>query len=90
MLTGPELAALLARVTPESAVAPPPVGARTIPPHAGAEPVRDQAALPGSAGQTVVSNRRGGRIVDETQPGPDQADNTNTGPDPDLSRPFAA
>ncbi|WP_413855552.1 AAA family ATPase [Albidovulum sp.] len=79
MLTGPELDALLARVTPEAAMAMPPVQ-----PHLGAGPVEHRI------GKTGISQpaHRAGRAPLDPLPSPDRADNIDASPD--LSRRFAA
>lgn len=79
MLTGPELDALLARVTPEAAMAMPPAQ-----PHLGAGPVEHRI------GKTGISQpaHRAGRAPLDPIPSPDRADNIDASPD--LSRRIAA
>ncbi|PTE14896.1 AAA family ATPase [Phaeovulum veldkampii] len=79
MLSGPELDALLARVTPEAAMATP-----AAQPHLGAGPVENRI------GKTGISQpaHRAGRAPLDPMPSPDRADNIDAGPD--LNRRFAA
>lgn len=79
MLSGPELGALLARVTPEAAMATP-----AAQPHLGAGPVGNRI------GKTGISQpaHRAGRAPLDPMPSPDRADNIDASPD--LSRRFAA
>jgi hypothetical protein len=81
MLTGPELDALLARVTPEAAMATPPAQ-----PHQGAGPVENRI---GRTGMSQLAHRAGRAPLDPI-PSPDRADNIDASPDSDVSRPFAA
>ena len=79
LLTGSELDALLARVTPEAAMATP-----AAQPHLGAGPVENRI------GKTGISQpaHRAGRAPLDPIPSPDRADNIDASPD--LSRRFAA
>lgn len=88
LLTGTELEALLARVTPEPAITTPPAGLRTAPPEGTANPIRDRPGLSASDGPAVIPRHRAGSAVQDLNTHPDRADNINAGPD--LSRPFAA
>lgn len=84
ILTGPELDALLARVTPEAAMATPAVQPQAAQPHLGAGPVEHRI------GKTGISQpaHRAGRAPLDPIPSPDRADNIDASPD--LSRRFAA
>jgi cell division protease FtsH len=79
MLSGPELDALLARVTPEAAMATP-----AAQPHLGAGSVENRI------GKTGISQpaHRAGRAPLDPMPSPDRADNIDASPD--LNRRFAA
>lgn len=79
MLTGPELDALLARVTPEASIATPPSQ-----PDKGARSVETRIG-PTGIDQTLLRARRAPLAP---IPSPDRADNTDASPD--LSRRFAA
>ena len=84
LLTGSELDALLARVTPEVAMATPTAQPQAAPPHQGAEPVEKRIGKTGTD-QTAHLARRGPL---DPIPSPDRADNIDASPD--LSRRFAA
>jgi hypothetical protein len=79
LLAGPELDALLARVTPEAAMAMPPAQ-----PHLGAGPVENRI------GKTGISQlaHRAGRAPLDPMASPDRANNIDASPD--LNRRFAA
>lgn len=84
LLTGSELDALLARVTPEAAMATPAAQPQAAQPHEGTGPVGKRI------GKTGIRQPapRAGRAPLDPIPSPDRADNIDA--IPDLSRRFAA
>ena len=84
MLTGPELDALLARVTPEAAMATADAQLQSVQAHQGTRSVETRIGVTGIS-QTAD---RAGRAPLDPIPSPDRADNIDASPD--LSRPFAA
>jgi hypothetical protein len=84
MLTGPELDALLARVTPEAAMATPAVQPQAAQAHHGAGSVEHRI---GKTGTSQPADRAGRAPLDPI-PSPDRADNIDASPD--LNRRFAA
>lgn len=84
MLTGPELDALLARVTPEAAMATPAVQPQAAQAHQGAGPVKNRIGTTG----TDQTTHRAGRAPLDPMPSPGRADNIDASPD--LNRRFAA
>lgn len=84
LLTGPELDALLARVTPEAALATPVVQPQAAQAHHGARSVEHRI------GKTGISQpaHRAGRAPLDPIPSPDRADNIDASPD--LNRRCAA
>jgi hypothetical protein len=84
MLTGPELDALLARVTPEAAMATPAAQPQAAQVHKGARSVENRIGITGMS----QPGHRAGRAPLDPIPSPDRADNIDASPD--LSRRFAA